>query len=381
MHPEFLLNKELIYLNHAAVSPWPLRTAKAVETFARENLTQGTLGYPEWLQVETQLRHKLQRLINAPSVDDISLMKSTSEALSVVAYGIEWNAGENIVIFAQEFPSNRIVWESLKCLGVETRLIDLEASDNPETALLAACDSNTRLISTSSVQYARGRRINLSRIGEYCDSKGILFCVDAIQSLGALPFDVQQYQADFVMADGHKWMLGPEGLALLYTRAETRQSLKLLQYGWHMIENPGDFEQTSWKPVQTGVRFECGSPNMMSIHALNASLELIMEEGIERVSSAVLKRSRYLREKISATDGLQLLSSPDEARSSGIVTFRALGVDQQQLYAHLKEHRIVCALRGGGIRLSPHFYTPIDQLDHVLSILCDYSSDKKNTQA
>ncbi|MCP4996920.1 MAG: aminotransferase class V-fold PLP-dependent enzyme, partial [Gammaproteobacteria bacterium] len=169
-----------------------------------------------------RLRQLLKGLINAPSVDDISLMKSTSEALSVVAYGIDWNAGENIVIFAQEFPSNRIVWQSLKSLGVETRLVDLEASEDPEMALFAACDSNTRLISTSSVQYARGQRIDLTRIGEYCKAQDILFCIDAIQSLGALPFDVQQYQADFVMADGHKWMLGPEGLALLYTKAEAR---------------------------------------------------------------------------------------------------------------------------------------------------------------
>ena len=380
MHPEFQLNKELIYLNHAAVSPWPLRTVQAVESFARENLTQGTLGYPEWLKVEARLRQLLKGLINAPSVDDISLMKSTSEALSVVAYGIDWNAGENIVIFAQEFPSNRIVWQSLKSLGVDTRLVDLEAGENPEAALLAACDSNTRLISTSSVQYARGQRIDLSRIGEYCKAQDILFCIDAIQSLGALPFDVQQYQADFVMADGHKWMLGPEGLALLYTKAETREALKLRQYGWHMVENPGNFEQTSWKPVQSGVRFECGSPNMLSIHALKASLELIMEEGIDRISSAILDKNRYLREQIVSTDGLKLLSPLDDARSAGIITFQAVGADQQQLYTHLMQKKVVCALRGGGIRLSPHFYTPIDQLDEVMSILRGNSHAKAHCQ-
>ena len=207
MEQEFPIDDSIVYLNHAAVSPWPLRTGRAVERFARENTRFGAAHYPEWIKTERKLRRQLAWLINAPSPDDISLLKNTSEALSTVAYGIEWRAGDNVVTFQQEFPSNRIVWESLQRFGVETRLVDIQSGDCPEQALIERCDHRTRLISSSSVQYATGLRIDLERIGAHSRENGIMFCVDAIQSLGAIPFDVQHVQADFVVADGHKWML------------------------------------------------------------------------------------------------------------------------------------------------------------------------------
>ncbi len=136
---EFSLRDDLIYLNHAAVSPWPRRTAEAVKEFAKENLHQGSINYLRWMQVEVKLRHQLRELINAPSPDDIALLKNTSEALSVVAYGLKWYPGDNIVISDQEFPSNRIIWESLKRFGVAVRQVDLTARNCPEDAIFAAC--------------------------------------------------------------------------------------------------------------------------------------------------------------------------------------------------------------------------------------------------
>ncbi len=214
---EFNLRKDIIYLNHAGVSPWPYRTSKAVQNFAEENMLSGSFNYTIWLGIESQLRRCTRKLINAPSEDDIAFLKNTSEALSVVAYGLEWRKGDNIVSSNQEFPSNRIVWESLAQKGVEFREADLNNSKSPEDALFSLVDNKTRLITISSVQYSTGLQMNLNLIGEFCKSRGILFCVDAIQSLGAMRFDVQQIQADFVMADGHKWMLGPEGLAVFYS--------------------------------------------------------------------------------------------------------------------------------------------------------------------
>ena len=214
MSPEFQLDPDIVYLNHAAVAPWPRRTVEAVRRFADENAILGATRYPAWLEKEQALRGRLARLINAPSVDDIALLKNTSEALSLVAYGLPWEAGENVVGIAQEFPSNRLVWESLAPRGVELRLLDLDGATDPEGELLALCDSRTRLVSISAVQYARGLRMDLERIGEHCRAHEILFCVDAIQQIGVLPFDVQAIRADFAAADGHKWMLGPEGLAV-----------------------------------------------------------------------------------------------------------------------------------------------------------------------
>lgn len=259
---------EMIHLNHAAVAPWPAVACDAVKQFADENAQLGSTHYPRWLKVEQQLRKGLASLINAPSADDIALVKNTSEALSFVAYGLDWEVSHNIVSSDQEFPSNRIVWESLEQHGVEFREADLSSAVTPEDALFAKCDQNTRLITISSIQYASGLHMNLERIGEYCRDNGILFCVDAIQSLGAVQFDAQAIKADFVMADGHKWMLGPEGLGMFYCRAELREKLKLTQYGWHMVDPLGNYTVKNWKVAKTARRFECGSPNMIAIHAL-----------------------------------------------------------------------------------------------------------------
>lgn len=372
MLKEFPLHDDLIYLNHAGVAPWPRRTRDAIARFAQENITFGARDYPHWLEVERQLRDFLAQLIGAPSPDDISLLKNTSEGLSLVASGLQWRPGENILSFAGEFPSNRIVWESLGARGVELRLASLDDPENPEQKLFDLWDERTRLVAVSAVQYARGLRIDLERIGAFCRERGVLFCVDAIQSLGALPFDVQACGADFVVADGHKWLLAPEGLALFYCRAERRDDLRLQQYGWHMVEAAGDFNRTEWRPAPTGARFECGSPNMLGIHALHASLSLLLELGVDRVSSTILNNTEYLIDLLDE-NGLELLSPRLPRRRSGIVTFRVPGRDTASLHRWLMSRNVICAARGGGIRFSPHFYTQRERLELAFQIIRDFS--------
>ncbi|MBI4849044.1 MAG: aminotransferase class V-fold PLP-dependent enzyme [Nitrospirae bacterium] len=369
---EFNLREGLIYLNHAAVSPWPVRTAKAVQSFAEENMVQGSLNYLKWIEVDNGLRSQAQELLNARTKDSMALVKNTSEALSFVAYGLDWKESDNIVSTNQEFPSNRIVWESLRQKGVEFREADISTSSSPEDAIFSLTDNRTRLITISSVQFPTGLRMELARIGEFCKSKGILFCVDAIQSLGALRFDVESIGADFVMADGHKWMLGPEGLGIFYCRPEAMERLNLTQYGWHMVEAVGDFDRRDWSIAKTARRFECGSSNTLGIYALSASLSLLLETGKEQVERDVLKRSEYLFEKIKSNPELELITSTASGRYSGIVTFRRRNVDPAALYRHLSQHNVVCALRGGGIRLSPHFYTPYDHLDRAIDLAEGY---------
>ena len=373
IHHEFNLRQDLIYLNHAAVSPWPVRTANAVQKFARENMIEGSLQYPEWLKKESELRSQARLIMNAPSVNDIALLKNTSEALSVVAYGLDWKNGDNIVTSNQEFPSNRIVWESLASKGVEVREADLGSSSSPEDALFSLIDEKTKLITISSVQFGTGLRVDLKQIGEFCREKAILFCVDAIQSLGAIQFDVQDINADYVMADGHKWMFGPEGLAIFYSKPEARDRLNLNQYGWHMVKAQGDFDRRDWEPATTSRRFECGSPNMLGIHALNASLSLLLEIGMENVEKEVLRRSEYLIGKINANDDLELITSGVKNRYAGIITFKKVNDDNERLFQYLIDNNIFCALRGGGIRLSPHFYTPVEQLEQAVKTIFDYS--------
>ncbi|MCF6252335.1 MAG: aminotransferase class V-fold PLP-dependent enzyme [Methylococcaceae bacterium] len=368
-HPEFPLSNNLIYLNHAAVAPWPRRTSDAVKAFAEQNTHYGSHYYLDWLKKEQYIRLQLKTLLNAPSVDDIALVKNTSEAISFVAYGLNWNQGDNIVSSNEEFPSNRIPWESLADQGVEFRQADLLSASSPEQALFSLVDSNTRLITISSIQFASGQRVDLEKIGQFCKQNNILFCIDAIQSLGAVEFDVQAYHADFVMADGHKWMFGPEGLGVFYTNPESRAKLQLTQYGWHMMANLNNYENKPWEIHPTAKRFECGSPNMLGIHAWSASLSLLLETGIENIEARVFENAEYLMHKISSRQKLTLLSDRQARLKSGIVLFKHTELNNNFLYKHLQKNSVVCALRGGGIRFSPHFYHSKDELDRAIAII------------
>jgi len=363
---QFPIDANILYLNHAAVGVWPRRTAEAVKAFAEENMRRGATHYPQWMKVERELRMRLQGLLGVASVDDIALTKNTSEALSLIAYGLDWRAGDNIVSSDQEFPSNRIVWQSLQTKGVELRLADVSDHD-PEAALLACCNEKTRLLTVSSVQYGTGLRMDLNRLGAYCHAHGILFCVDAIQSLGALCFDARACQADFVVADGHKWMLGAEGLAVFYSSPEARAQLKLLQYGWHMVERV-DFDACDWTAAASARCFEPGSPNMLGIHALNASLSVLEDIGMDKVEAQVLANARALMDWVDADDDLALITPAEAGRYAGIVTFRHRGLDHAghaSLYRSLMQAGLICAHRAGGIRFAPHVYSDISGLDAI----------------
>lgn len=369
LQQEFPQEPGLFYLNHAAVSPWPLRTAQAVANFATENVTRGASHYPDWVKKETFLREQIRSLINAESIDSIALLKNTSEAISVVSEGIQWKQGDNVVSSNQEFPSNRIPWQAQARHGVEFREVDLETGPTPEQNLIDACDRHTRVLAISSVQYGSGLKLDLERLGEFCRKKDIFFCVDAIQSIGAHVLDVQQCHADFVMADGHKWMMGPEGIALFYCRDELLEQLQLHQYGWHMVENAGNYDEKEWLPAANARRFECGSPNMLGIHALSASLSLLEETGLEKIEQRITGHIDKFIQSLDSDNRFQLMTPMDPSHRAGIITFRLRDREVAEVHRELVKNGVICAHRFGGIRFSPHFYTSNEAIKKVLEIL------------
>lgn len=359
--------QDLIYLNHAGVGPWPARAAAAVADFARTNVHRGAADYPDWLAVERRLRGQLAALIGG-APDEVALLKNTSEGLSLVAMGLPWRAGERIVTTNREFPSNRLPWLATAARGVALVEVDI-AVDDPEAALIAALDARTRVLAVSAVQFGDGLRLDLARLGAACRANGTLFVVDAIQQIGALPFDVGAAQADIVVADGHKWMLGPEGLALFWVRAAVREQLALQQFGWHMLAKTGDYDSRDATPAADARRFECGSPNMLGIHALSASLSLLLETGMAQVGERVLANAGLLAEQVAREPGWTLLSRRDGHYASGIVTFRHASGEHARILRGLKEAGVIAAERGGGIRLSPHFYHAPEQLARVAHLM------------
>lgn len=371
MHPEFP-HQDMIHLNHAAVGPWPLRTAEAVMAFAKENTVSGSRHYPQWLKVEAATRRLAQAVIGAQDPTDVAFVKNTSEALSIVAFGLPWATGQNIVIPRGEFPSNRVVWlMAAERFGLEVREVELPF-DAPEEALLAACDHRTSLLSCSAVQFASGLRMDLHRLGTALHRRGILFCVDAIQHLGALPFNAAAVEADFVMADAHKWLLAPEGIALFYVRPELRERLVLQEFGWHMLADSGDYSSYELTAAGDARRFEPGSPNLLGIHALHASLSLLLEVGLDQIEAAIDDRWQHLYSGLRSL-GCEILTP--SARHAGILTFRPAHGTTETLFMRLQEAGVLCAQRGGGIRFSPHFYLHIETLDQALDVVADDSGN------
>jgi len=370
MHTLFpILEQDTPYLNHAAVGPWPRVTAEAVQAFADENMRHGSANYFKWLEREQELREMLARLSGAPSADDIALLKNTTECISAVAWGLDWQPGDNVVLPAGEFPSNRLPWLAQSARGVTAREVDIRAAEDAEGALIDAMDSDTRLLTVSSVQWADGFRLDLERLGAACRERGVLFFVDAIQQLGALPIDVEACQADFLAADAHKWLLAPEGIAVFFCREEVRPRLQLLQQGWHMVDRFWDFDRTEWPVSKTALRFEAGTPNSTGQAALHASAGLLLEFGIDRVSAAILNNTDRLMTELPRIDGICLHSRTEPARRSGIVSFRHDSIAPATLYQGLKDRGISCALREGNVRVSPHFYQGERELSVFLESL------------
>ncbi len=365
---EFPLRSGLVHLNHAGVGPWPRRTIEAVIAFANENAQDSTRHASRWGHVESELRRLCQQLINAENVGDIAFIKNTSEGLSIVAYGIPWQSKDNVVFAQQEFSSNRVIWQSLPPrFGIEARAVDLYQAATPEDALFNQVDSNTRLIAVSAVQYGTGLRMDLAKISEYCRARGILLCVDAIQALGAIPFDLSKTPADFVVADGHKWLLSPEGIGLFYCNPDIRKQLRLNQFGWHMLERK-NHESLNWSPANDARRFECGSLNRLGVHAMHASLSLVLEISIKSVHDMIYKKISYIYEKAEEYN-LEIISDMNQDRRSGIITVRRPDTNNQLLYKYLLKAGVLCAYRNAGIRFSPHFYTQVDGIDKAMDMI------------
>lgn len=368
LQDQFRVYENRCYVNHAAISPWPLCTAAAVKRFADENVRLGPENYSAWVAHETALRKNIALLLNAPSQSDIALLKNTTDGICTVAFGLDLQAGDNIVIPLDEFPSNSLPWLAQSSRGVEVRQVDIRKADNAETALLQAVDQRTRVLAVSAVQWTDGFRLDLEGLGAQCRAREVLFFVDAIQQLGALRLDVAAAQIDFLAADAHKWLLGPEGIAVFFSTARAREQLKLLQLGWHMLEHHWSFSASA-APTKTARRFEAGSSNTLGQVAMHASLQLLLAQGMEHVEQRVLANTGQLLGGLQQIEGIQIISRTDASRRSGIVSFKSSLKPAKPLHAALQDLGLRCALRNEAVRLSPHFYQGDNEMQQILQIV------------
>lgn len=370
LEEQFPTRSGMLYMNHAAISPWPRAASEAVTAFAHENTERGPLGVSQWLIRESRLRRSCADLLGCGD-EDIAFLQNTSEGINVVVNGIDWKPGDNVVMPHGEYASNRLPWMTLANRGVEIREIGIRSTDNPESALLNALDGRSRVLTVSSVQWSDGLRLDLQRLGTACAGTGVFFFVDAIQQLGALRLDVTACHVDALAAGSHKWQMGPEGMGIFYCPAESRERLDLSRHGWRMLEDPYQFEREGRNPAGSARRFEAGSPNTLGQAALAGSLSVIEALGLQAVESRILSNTDRLGNGLRSMPGARLVSSTDSNRRSGIVSFASAHAEPGRLRSLLVRKGVYAAVRGHAVRLSPHFYQGDDHMDRVLNAIED----------
>ncbi|HUP65740.1 MAG TPA: aminotransferase class V-fold PLP-dependent enzyme [Thermoanaerobaculia bacterium] len=382
---QFPSSDHLVYFNHAAVGPLSQSCTAAIEGFLREQRDFGALHWRDWYAEYIDLREEAAVLLGADA-SEISILKNTSEGLSFVAGGLDWKPGDNVVIPDIEFPSNSVPWRRLESRGVECRLLPAEKGEFTAEELSRLFDERTRLVSLSSVAFHNGFRPDLVAIGNLCRSAGVLFCVDGIQSLGALQIDVKEAKIDFLAADGHKWLLSPEGAAIFYCSESARDRLTPTEWGWMNVARGSRMIGCSIDPLPDGRRFEAGAINTAGVYGLRASIALLRHVGMDNVEREVIwatqtlaaaledlgfvvRSPRPLRSGILACDPPQ---DVDVARLGQLAG--SSGPDQDVvslLHRWLEQSDVICSVREGMLRFSPHFYNDEEDIERVRDVLAE----------
>lgn len=368
------IHKDWVYLDHAAVAPLSVPAQKALADWAAQATASGDVHWLSWSQKVEAARHSATQLLNA-SAAEIALVPNTTTGLGIVAEGFPWKPGDNVITFENEFPSNRYPWMHLESRGVEVRTLSVERGEVDLKQLSEAIDRHTRLIAVSWVGYSSGHRLDVAKLTELAHRKNCLVALDAIQGLGVFPLDLGSTPVDFLAADGHKWLLGPEGAGIFFIRQEHLNLLRPLHVGWNSVARPYDFSQIDLTFRPTAARFEGGSQNMAGMLALGASLDLLLSvgAGAQRsiVGEMVLQNAGYLADKAQSR-GARLRFPRSDESASGIITLEIPGQDPQAIRDKLLAQKVVCSCRGGGIRFSPHGYNTQEELDRTVATLAEF---------
>jgi len=355
------------FMDHAAVGPLSGRAASAMQRFVDEAqnhaYARGGL-FPE----AKRARHLVGKLLNSYP-EEIAFVKNTSEGLSFVANGLQFSKGDNIVTTGVEFPANIYPWMNLRAHGVHLKMAPEDKGRVPLERLVELIDDRTRLVSVSAVQYASGFRSDLAALGDACQQRGVLFCVDAIQMLGCMPIDVRAMKIDILSADGHKWLLAPEGAGVFYCRHELLGLLQPSCVGWASVKNAMDFGDYQLEFREDARRFDSGSYNLAGIWGLAGSVEWLLEIGLDEISRRVLMLTDRLAEGVRRK-GYRVVSSRAPGEASGILAFVSDTHDHDRIVNHLRqEYRTVIGARQGRLRVSPHFYNTEDEIDVLIEHL------------
>ena len=346
----------------------PIPTRDVLRFWAEDMAANGNTVWPDWDKRVEAVRRAAAAMIGAEA-DEIALVNNTTHGINIVAEGLRWREGDNVVTLANEFPANLYPWMNQADRGVETRLVPVEGG-RPDLGRIAdACDDRTRIVTVSWVSYSSGWRFDLDRLAETVYRRGALLFVDAIQGLGVFELDVKNTPIDFASADSHKWMLGPEGAGICFIRGEHLGELRPTGTGWRSVEEPGNFEKIGQPLRATASRYEGGTQCMGALAAMGASIELLGRFGPRAISQRVIEITDLACERL-ASIGAEIKSPrQSEAHKSGIVVFTLPGQDPEALKQRCLERGVALSCRSGMLRISPHAYNNEDDIERLIDAL------------
>lgn len=368
---EFPVAAKSVFLAHAGICPLPRRVAAASTAYAEAScesdqeqaIPAGAVG---------QVRRLAATLIGAQH-EEISLVGPTSLALSQVAAGLQIKRGQNVLVYHDDYPSNVYPWMALSERGVEVRFMNIRDLGRVRLVdVQGQIDEDTRLVALASAHYLTGWRINIEAIGRVLRSRGILFCIDGIQTLGAFPTPVAN--VDILAADAHKWLLGPAAAGILYVRKEIQQYIRPVVHGWHNVKCPDFLTQDEPEFHEGARRYEAGTHNFLGLLGMKAALEMILEIGQDAIAAELARKRSWVVAAIQAKGYAVLHGDAHADNAGGMTSFDREGTDMAALHQKLSEAGIVTSLRtlpGGRkvVRLSPHFYNTDAELNRCVELL------------
>jgi selenocysteine lyase/cysteine desulfurase len=361
---QFPVTERWAFMDHAAVAPLPTPAVSAFSEYADDIARNGIASVGRWVHRVKDVRGLAARLLNADP-DEVAFIKNTSDGIGWVAEGFPWKPGDNVVLAAEEYPSNQYPWMNQASRGVEVRSVASRGSRIAIDDIRSAIDSRTRIVSLSFVEFASGFRNDLDAIGNLCHELGVYFFVDAIQGLGVYPLDVRAAPVDFLAADSHKWLLGPEGIGIFWIRKSLIDVLHPVGVGWNSVVDATNFGKIDFRLKPNASRWEGGAPNVGGITAMGASMDMLLNAGIERVRERVEFITDHLCERAPRA-GLEVFSSRAPGEKSGIVSLVTPGRDPDELMKRCRAAGIIVNNRLGRLRLSPHAYNTTGEIDRFI---------------
>ncbi|GBD36125.1 Cysteine desulfurase [bacterium HR36] len=367
LRQEFPVTQRWAFFDHAAVSPISRAAHQTLCAWADDVLFNGEINEPAWEKEIEEVRSLAAQLLDT-SPECIAFIKNTSEGIGFVAEGYPWKPGDNVVVPADEYPSNVYPWQNLANRGVEVRLVPSRSGRVVLDDIRQAMDARTRVVAVSFVEFATGFRVPLAELVEMCHQRGVHVFVDAIQGLGAIPLSVRAIPLDMLAAGSHKWLLGPVGAGIFYLRSELLEVLDPVSVGWKSVVRHWDFTTLDFRLKPSALRWENGTLSAGILLAFGASLRLLLELGLANI----WQRIEYLTDQLCQrleSGGWRIFSSRLAQEKSGIVSVEPRRQEARTLVRQARQEGIVINHRAGRLRISPHCYNNEEELARLADFL------------